>query len=99
MICPPVTRLLLTGGLLVASALPARAWSPVPVDKVAHFGVSYVLTDQLLRANVPLEQAIVVTLLVGWLKEVTDGEIDAGDLAADLAGSLSAGFIRVRVAW
>ncbi|MEB3328709.1 MAG: hypothetical protein VKQ33_05705 [Candidatus Sericytochromatia bacterium] len=88
-----ITLALATGGR------PALAVSPVPVDKVAHFGVSYVLTDQLQRAGVPPAQAIAVTLLIGWLKEVLDGQVDGGDLAADAAGSLAAAFLRLEVPW
>jgi hypothetical protein len=84
---------------LASACRPAFALGPLPVDKVAHFGVSYVLTDQLQRAGVPPAQAIAVTLLIGWLKEVVDGRLDAGDLAADAAGSLSAAFLRLEVPW
>lgn len=99
MSCLSVTRPLLTLALVAATAAPARAWSPLPVDKAAHFGLSYVVMDQLMRAGVPVEQALVATMLVGWLKEVTDGEIDGGDLAADAAGCLAAGFLRVQFRW
>ena len=68
---------------------------PIPVDKAAHFGVSYVVTDQLMRAGMRPEQAVGVTLFGGWLKEVVDRQFDATDLAADAAGALAAAYLRV----
>jgi hypothetical protein len=69
---------------------------PVPTDKVAHFGVSYILTDQLIRMGARPEEAIGATLFVGWLKEVVDKPFDPYDLAADAAGSLMAAYVRVQ---
>lgn len=83
-------------GLWAAFQAPASALDlPVPVDKVAHFGVSYVVTDQLIRTGMPREQAVATMLFVGWLKEVVDDRVDPYDLAADAAGALTAAYVRV----
>lgn len=96
-------RTLLTSLLfLMVLAGPARAetaWLPVPVDKAAHFGLSYVMTDQLLRAGLPPAEALAIAFFVGWFKEVADGRIDPGDLGADAAGCLAAAFVRVQFHW
>jgi hypothetical protein len=79
-------------------ATPASALDlPVPTDKVAHFGVSYIMTDQLMRLGAKPEAAIGATLFVGWLKEVVDQRFDPYDLAADTAGSLMAAYVRVHL--
>lgn len=77
----------------------AAPWLPVPTDKAAHFGVSYVMTDQLVRAGFRPEHAVILTLLVGWMKEVFDDRIDPGDLGANAAGSLAAAYLNLRWAW
>jgi hypothetical protein len=88
----------LAGLLLLLAATPAQALDlPIPTDKVAHFGVCYVLTDQLMRLGAPPEQAIGATLLVGWLKEVVDRKFDPTDFAADTAGALAAAYLRVQL--
>lgn len=77
-------------------AAPARAIElPIPVDKAAHFGLSYVITDQLMRAGMPPTQAAALTFGVGWLKEVTDPVLDPGDLLADGLGCLAAAYVHV----
>lgn len=93
---------LLAAFLVLALAAPARAEGfplPVEVDKAAHFGLSYVMTDQLLRAGLRPEQALICALFVGWAKEVADGRVDAGDLGADAAGCLAAAYLRVQLGW
>lgn len=86
---------LLTGGLF---ATPAAAFDlGVPTDKAAHFGVSYVLTDQLVRLGLSREEALAATLAAGWLKEVTDPRPDPLDMAANLAGALAAAYLRVEL--
>lgn len=87
---------LLTLALWSSLQAPAAALDlPVPVDKVAHFGVCYVMTDQLVRAGLSREQAVAATLAVGWLKEVADNRLDPYDLAADAAGALTAAYVCV----
>ncbi|MFN3431204.1 MAG: hypothetical protein ACK46X_14780 [Candidatus Sericytochromatia bacterium] len=82
--------------LAIGPTAPALALDlPIPVDKAAHFGVSYVVTDQLMRAGMRPEQAVGVTLFGGWLKEVLDRQFDPTDLAADAAGALAAAYLRV----
>lgn len=84
--------------MLAAAAPPAAALDlPVPVDKAAHFGVSYAVTDQLIRLGASPEQAVGITIFGGWLKEVLDRQFDPYDLAADVAGALAAGYLRVEV--
>jgi hypothetical protein len=84
--------------IALAPASPALALDiPIPTDKVAHFGVSYVMTDQLIRFGVRPEQAVGATLLAGWLKEVVDRQFDPYDFAADAAGALAAAYVRVEV--
>lgn len=86
--------------LCLSSPAPAQAQvldlSSV-TDKAAHFGVSYVLTDQLMRMGARPEQAVGATIFVGWLKEVVDRRFDPYDLAADAAGALAAGYLRVEL--
>jgi hypothetical protein len=93
-------------GRSVAAALAIMIWPaapafaldlPIPTDKVAHFGVCYVMTDQLMRLGARPEQAIGATLFVCWLKEVVDRQFDPYDLAADTAGSLAAAYLRVEL--
>ena len=84
-----------TACMLVMTAEPARAFTlPVPVDKAAHFGVSYVMTDQLIRLGATREQALAVTLVLGLFKEVTDRPFDPYDMAANVAGALAAAYLR-----
>lgn len=84
--------------LTIWPSAPAEALDlPVPVDKAAHFGVSYVVADQLMRAGMRPEHAVGVTVFGGWVKELLDRQFDAGDLAADAAGALAAAYIRVEI--
>jgi hypothetical protein len=80
---------------LVMTAPASALDFPVDTDKVAHFGVSYIITDQLIRSGLTREQAVGTTLFVGWLKEVIDEHPDGYDLAADTAGALAAAYVRV----
>ncbi|MNT65628.1 hypothetical protein D3C72_2036240 [compost metagenome] len=84
---------------MTLSAAPP-AWAidlPVPVDKAAHFGISYAVTDQLIRLGATPEQAVGITIFGGWLKEVLDRQFDPYDMAADVAGALAAGYLRVEL--
>lgn len=97
-----MTRLALTVFLVALLASPARAEGfqlPLETDKAAHFGLSYVMTDQLMRAGMPPDQAVIATFFMGWLKEVADGRVDPGDLGADAAGCLAAAYLRVHLGW
>lgn len=96
LIIRPVASAIALAALTLVPASPALALDlPIPTDKVAHFGVCYVMTDQLMRLGARPEQAIGATLLVGWLKEVVDRKFDPTDFAADTAGSLAAAYLRV----
>lgn len=67
----------------------------VGVDRFAHFGISYVINDQLKRnAGFNDFWAGVTTLAIGAAKEkFIDDHWDNGDFAADCAGVL---FYQVR---
>lgn len=75
-------------------ALPLSAEASIsdfPADKAAHFGVSYVICDQLER-NCGFNKfwAGFTTLAIGAAKEVwIDDHWDGGDFAADCAGVLA----------
>jgi hypothetical protein len=91
-----LARLFLPLALWLTLSSPARAFDlPVPVDKAAHFGACYVITDQLMRAGMKPEHAVAATLFIGWAKEVTDRPFDPYDLAADTLGALAAGYLRL----
>ena len=69
---------------------PSLCFASIPVDKAAHFGVSYVICDQLQRnAGFNRFWASVTTLAIGAAKEkFVDDHWDSGDFAADCAGVL-----------
>jgi hypothetical protein len=88
---------LISAGVM-AIAQPAQAVElPIPVDKAAHFAVSYVITDQFMRMGMGREQAVATTVFIGWAKEITDPQVDPYDLAADALGSVMAGYVRVEL--
>lgn len=61
----------------------------VGTDKVAHFGVGYIINDQLERHTkfTPLERLLTVTA-IAYVKESTDDHFDRNDLLATMAGGL-----------
>ena len=64
----------------------------VGVDRVAHFGVSYIICDQLQR-NFGMNKfwAYTTTVAIGAGKEKwVDNKWDGGDFAADCAGAMLA---------
>lgn len=77
----------LAAGLVLT--LPLSASASIPADKAAHFGVSYVICDQLER-NCGFNKfwAGFTTLAIGAAKEALDDHWDGGDFAADCAGVL-----------
>lgn len=82
----------------VLTAPPAMAFDlRVPADKAAHFGVSYAITDQLMRLGLTPEEAVAATLAAGWFKEVTDPRPDPLDMTANIAGALLAAYVRVEL--
>jgi hypothetical protein len=93
----PAAIALATAAWLSAAAPACALTLPVPTDKVAHFGVSYIMTDQLMRLGLKPEAAIGATVFVGWVKEVVDQPFDPYDLAADTAGALMAAYFRVHL--
>ena len=81
--------------LLTALSVPAMAAEhnladSVGVDRFAHFGISYVINDQLKRnAGFNDFWAAATTLAIGAAKEKwIDKQWDNGDFAADCAGVL-----------
>jgi hypothetical protein len=82
----------IVAGLVLTLPLTANAASisDFPADKAAHFGVSYVICDQLER-NCGFNKfwAGFTTLAIGAAKEkFIDDHWDGGDFAADCAGVL-----------
>jgi hypothetical protein len=80
----------IVAGLVLALPLTAEASADVPLDKTAHFAVSYLICDQLHR-NCGMNKfwASVTTLAIGAAKEkFIDDHWDGGDFAADCAGVL-----------
>jgi hypothetical protein len=91
----------LIGAVLLVGCLwvtPAHAEMTPFADKAAHFGLSYVMTDQLVRVGAPTDWAILGVIGIGLTKEFLDsrrGTFDFGDLTADIAGALCAGYLRL----
>ncbi|HEY9724653.1 MAG TPA: hypothetical protein V6D47_21805 [Oscillatoriaceae cyanobacterium] len=91
-----LNRSLAAVGFCLLLAAPAQAVElPIPVDKAAHFGLSYAIADQLMRAGMPPTEAAATTFAVGWLKELTDPVVDPYDLLADGLGCLAAGYLHL----
>lgn len=62
----------------------------IGVDKCAHFGISYVIEDQLKEHTkmTPLER-VATTVAIGYCKErFIDDHFDNGDFIADFCGVL-----------
>lgn len=66
------------------------AISDVGTDRFAHFGVSYVINDQLQKnCHMKPFAAALTTIAIGAAKEQwIDDHFDRGDFAADCAGAL-----------
>ena len=63
----------------------------VGVDRVAHFGVSYIICDQLQAAGMNKFWATTTTIAIGAAKEKwVDNKWDNGDFTADCLGALVA---------
>ena len=76
--------------LLSAAFLFPSITFAMPTDKVAHFGVSYMLSGQLKRhTKMTTLERIGTVLFVGYAKERwIDSNFDKYDFAADMAGVL-----------
>lgn len=70
--------------------LPKISYAMPPTDKAAHFGVSYMLSDQLKRhTKMTTLERIGTVLAIGYAKEQwIDSNFDKNDFAADMAGVL-----------
>ena len=84
----------LVAGVKLSLSAPCYAYSgdisdDIGVDRFAHFGVSYVICDQLQKnAGFNRFWASVTTLAIGAAKEgMIDDHWDSGDFAADCAGT------------
>ena len=85
----------LVAGVMLSLSAPCYAYSgdisdDIGVDRFAHFGVSYVICDQLHR-NCGMNKfwSAVTTIAIGAAKEKwVDDHFDNGDFAADCAGTL-----------
>ena len=79
---------------LLAGGAPAQAnpaWADdIGVARFAHFGVSYVINNQLQRScHMSPFAATLTTIAIGAAKEqFVDDHFDRGDFAADCAGAL-----------
>lgn len=82
--------LLLTACLLLPATTEARIQDDIGIDKAAHFGLSYVISDQLQRnAGFNPFWGTLTTIAIGAAKEkLIDNHFDGGDFAADCAGAL-----------
>jgi hypothetical protein len=59
-------------------------------DKVAHFGIGYIINDQLQRnTKATFAERLLVVTTIGALKEGTDSRFDWRDLGATVAGGLA----------
>jgi len=78
-------RNLILGVVLLCSF----SFATIPLDKQAHFALSYIGVDVLTELGVPRPVASLGVLLVGIFKEYVNDKVpDEGDLAADIAGVL-----------
>lgn len=81
--------ILLSSGMACASPIQDFQ-DKVGTDRIAHFGVGYIVSDTLDRLTplTPIERGLVVAGL-GALKEATDSQWDNGDLAATILGGVA----------
>ena len=67
----------------------ANPLQDIPVDKAAHFGVGYIISDQLQRnAKCSAFEAFLITTGIAWAKEKLDDHVDNDDAYATMAGAL-----------
>jgi hypothetical protein len=91
-VIPAVAAVATVGALYVGSHNWHDLQNKVGVDRVAHFGVSYIICDQLQR-NFGMNKfwACTTTIAIGAGKEKwVDNKWDGGDFAADCAGAMLA---------
>ena len=93
-------NILVAMAMLVALSVPANIASAqtlddrideIGVDKAAHFGACYIISDQLARHTkmTPLER-FATTMAIGYAKEkLCDSSVDNHDLIADGLGALT----------
>jgi hypothetical protein len=89
-IMPAAVAAVSVGALYVGSHNWHDLQDKVGVDRVAHFGVSYIINDQLQK-NCGMNKfwATTTTIAIGAAKEKwVDNKWDNGDFAADCLGAL-----------
>lgn len=70
--------------------LSCSAMQYPPTDKVAHFGVGYVISDQLAKhTRMTFLERVATVSLIAYVKEKTDSRFDNADFAATVAGALA----------
>ena len=76
--------------LSAAFLFPSITYAMPQTDKVAHFSLSYVASDQLKRhTHMTTLERIGTVLAIGYAKEQwIDSKFDKRDFAADMAGVL-----------
>jgi hypothetical protein len=85
----------LAAAAVTAAYVGSHNWSDmqnkVGVDRVAHFGVSYIICDQLQAAGMNKFWATTTTVAIGAAKEKwIDNKWDKGDFTADCLGAICA---------
>lgn len=62
----------------------------IGVDKFAHFGAGYIISDQLQRnCGMSALESVLLTTLIAYAKErLIDSKTDTGDISATTAGAL-----------
>jgi len=65
-------------------------FAAIPADKAAHFGVGYIINDQLDRhTNLTFWERIAVVAVVAYAKEKHDPVFDKRDFGATMLGALT----------
>lgn len=81
------TTLFVCASLLL---LPPPGYAMPPADKTAHFGVGYVVSDQLQRhSGLTATERVCCVALLAYAKERSDSRTDWRDFAATVAGAVT----------
>lgn len=75
--------------VLFTAKVNANPIRDIPIDKAAHFGAGYIISDQLQRnAKCSAFEAFLITTGIAWAKEKLDDQVDNDDAYATMAGAL-----------